>query len=302
MCQHLFRPILALCLITATYNASASEKSISPSPRMLPGIFFPGPHAPNALTQHSLVANTQTADSLKNPADADTYFKLTLTVGDKIGNIFSRAISYRGDGFKEVVFRVSGTCVYTVLENDADKPLFNCNYRYDGHDEGNSKVRITNKGGTNTNDKGESSEYRDASGILYNELIWGAPPAALTPGVTWNATLTQPWEMGGPGIQKVTVLATDPANRSITLQREGSSTGYFENDYKQINVIKDGKTILMDVTPGPAHWLGYTIIQNGMVVSDELLVTRPVTLTAGDLKLTAGQREYMLLNQMPVTK
>jgi len=223
-------------------------------------------------------------------------------VGDKIGNIFSRAISYKGDGFKEVVFRVSGTCVYTVLDNDPEKPLYNCNCRYDGREESNSKVKITNNGGTNIDEKGQSSEYRDASGILYNELIWGAPPAVLTPGVSWNITLSKPWELGGPGVQKVTVIATDPANQSITLQREGNSTGFFENDIKQIKIVKDGNTILMDVTPGPSHWIGYTIIKNGMVVSDELLVTRPITLTAGDVKFTADQREYMLLNQMPVTK
>lgn len=56
----------------------------------------------------------------------------------------------------------------------------------------------------------------------------------------------------------------------------------------------------MNLTPGAAHWIGYTSFKNGLVISDELMVSLPVTLAAGDLRYTATQREYILLNEMPV--
>jgi hypothetical protein len=74
-----------------------------------------------------------------------------------------------------------------------------------------------------------------------------------------------------------------------------------DNDIKQLSINKDGKATKMDIVPGSSHWIGYTIFKNGMVVSDELMVTRPITLNSDSLSFKAEQREYILLNEMPVS-
>jgi hypothetical protein len=282
MYKLLLRSIVASCLIAVTMDSSASYRSF---------IQTVGPTVPAI---GSIVPSY-------NPGDSDLYFKLRMNKGDKIGNVFSRACSFKGDSIAEAVWRVSGTAVYTVLDNDPEKPAFSCTARYDGRPEASGKVTITNNGRTNVHENGQSDENTDASGILYNSLIWGAPPATLKPGVTWNVTMTGPWELGCPGVQKVTVIATDPKNHTITLQREGEGAGFYDGDQKQVKVVKDGKTIMMDMTPGNSHWTGYTIIKDGLIISDELVVTRPVTLTTGDQKFAADQRQYILLNLMPAT-
>jgi hypothetical protein len=55
------------------------------------------------------------------------------------------------------------------------------------------------------------------------------------------------------------------------------------------------------VLPGRSHWRGYTTFHAGVVVSDELMVERPVTLVSDALGRIRGQeREYIALNAMPV--
>ena len=113
-------------------------------------------------------------------------------------------------------------------------------------------------------------------------------------------SLPGPWELGGPGSQKVKVLSTDSDYHTITLQREGNGIGFFDNDIKRIRITtKDTATLLVNIEPGACHWIGNTIIKDGLIISDELMVTRPVTLVSGDIRFTAEQREYILLNQMP---
>ncbi|MGZ7072625.1 MAG: hypothetical protein ACXVKL_09310, partial [Candidatus Angelobacter sp.] len=68
----------------------------------------------------------------------------------------------------------------------------------------------------------------------------------------------------------------------------------------QIHITKAGKSYLVDVAPGKAHWIGYTTFREGVVISDELLVDRSVTLSSKELaSITTSQREYILLNAMP---
>jgi len=50
-------------------------------------------------------------------------------------------------------------------------------------------------------------------------------------------------------------------------------------------------------------WTGYTTFREGVVVSDELLVQRPVTFVSNELSRMAGsEREYILLNAMPAPR
>lgn len=141
----------------------------------------------------------------------------------------------------------------------------------------------------------------DASGLLYNAGVWGSPPSSLRKGTSWDVVIAEPWELGPAGKETVTVLALDPAEHTVTLRREGSGDGFFDNDAKQVHLTKDGKNYTADVSPGRAQWRGYTTFREGIVISDELLVERPVTLTSKELGSMAGtERQYILLNAMPV--
>src|SRR5258708_7802307 len=57
---------------------------------------------------------------LKTPQNISgaKYFTLKVKNGEKLGNIFSRTISFKSDSFPEIVNRVSGTGIYTVINNN----------------------------------------------------------------------------------------------------------------------------------------------------------------------------------------
>jgi hypothetical protein len=128
-----------------------------------------------------LVAAFLSADSKAPPPphpkgdNSDWFFKLNVSKGEKLSNIFSGTVAYQGDGFAPVVQRVSGTGVYTVV---------------------------------------------------------------------------------------------------------------------------DGEKVKMDIVPGRSTWSGYTTFKNHIIISDELLVTRPISLKNDSLNFSARQREYILLNAM----
>lgn len=226
------------------------------------------------------------------------YLTLKLAKGDTLANIYSRTIAFTGDQFQPQVYRISGSSTYVVTNNDARNPSFIETDRYDEQPATQNEVTI----GLNGNNvfAGKSFINPNASGLLYSEFIWGPIPAKLHEGDTWQHTISQAWELGGPGTQTVKVIAVDPQHATITLQREGTSEGFFDHDVQQLPITtKDAKKLKATITPGTAHWMGYTIFKNGVVISDELLVTRPVTLEAEGQQFKGTQREYMLLNAMP---
>ncbi|MEP6613988.1 MAG: hypothetical protein ABJA76_18930 [Mucilaginibacter sp.] len=238
--------------------------------------------------------------SAKN-VNATPFFALNLKKGEKLANIYSRAIAFASDDFAPLVFRVSGTSYYEVLDDNPTKPKFNETDLYDGRPAGTgvSQIGLDGKGTY----EGKEFTNTSASGLLYTTLVWGTAPASLKEGDTWAADITVPWELGGAGKQTITVISIDANHNTITLKRDGNSEGYFDHDMKQLEVtLKDGKKVKMNLTPGTATWTGYTTFKNGIVLADELLVTRPVTLTTDSLHFTASQREYILLNAMPVEK
>ena len=231
--------------------------------------------------------------------DSRPFFTPHLQIGETIGNIFSRTISYKSDSFPEVCFRVSGTAIYTVKDSSSWKPVLTCAYRYDARGEGVSTVHMSDFGKTATDDSGRSAVNTDASGFLFNQLIWGTAPATLAVGDTWTVRIPQAWELGGPGDQTVTVMDIDPQSNTIRLKREGRGEGFYDNDAKSVTIQKNGKPVRMTITPGVTHWVGYTTFKNGLVISDELLSTRTVTLTDNGVQYQASQREYILLDEMP---
>jgi hypothetical protein len=140
----------------------------------------------------------------------------------------------------------------------------------------------------------------DGSGLLFSTFLWGRPPDDLKVGDTWTVSIPQPWELGPSGKQKVTVLSLDKVSHLIMLEREGSGTGSFDGDKTELDLAKGGKTLHVAVTAGDAHWHGYTLFRDGIVISDELMVVRSLTLTAsGQAPIAATQRQYILLNASP---
>jgi hypothetical protein len=227
------------------------------------------------------------------------YLQVHVQPGQKFSNIFSRAIAYKVEGVDDVVRRVSGTAEYTVRESSPARIALDGKFLYDGQPEAKGKTEIKDQGRISCWE-GKCAVATDASGLLYNAGIWGSPPSSLRKGTSWEVAIAEPWELGPAGHETVTVVAVDAAGHSVTLQREGSGEGLFDNDAKQVRVTKDGKNYVADLSPGKAHWIGYATFREGIITSDELLVERPVTLASKELGNLAGtEREYILLNEMP---
>lgn len=233
------------------------------------------------------------------PLTAQYYFQPDLQKGSVLSNIFSRTNSYKGEGFDELARRISGTATYTVTAATSDDISFDLIGRYDGRPESRGTERIRDGGRTDCYD-GKCSPSLEASGVLYNPLLWGMPSGNLRKGMSWTVKIPQPWELGPSGEQTITVISLDPRNGMATLERKGAGSGFFASDSRQVPIVKDGKSYIMEVVPGRSRWIGYTTFRKGVVWSDELLVTRPVILKSETLgSLAATERQYILLNAMP---
>ncbi|HET8551973.1 MAG TPA: hypothetical protein VFM97_05805 [Gammaproteobacteria bacterium] len=195
--------------------------------------------------------------------------------------------------------RVSGTADYVVEKVASDGVVFNETWRVDGNSSGSAKIKLLKDDMTYCR-KGHCRIDRETSGLVFNPLLWGDPPANLHAGVTWAATISRPWEIGPPGVEHVRVLRADPVNHQVTLVREGSGDGKSLDDQrlKTITITTStGKSIKVSVIPGKTHWSGYTTICNGIIVGDEIMVERDVTLvTQSGTRFHGKQRAYTLLN------
>src|ERR1700709_376378 len=101
--MHIKQPYLLVLLITICTHASLAQKS-----------------KPKQKTTNS---------------GSDWYFKPELKKGEVLGNIYSRAIAYSGDGFADLVQRVSGSSTYKVIDDNYLKPVFTETDLYDGRPE-----------------------------------------------------------------------------------------------------------------------------------------------------------------------
>ena len=159
-----------------------------------------------------------------SPVGDDDFLTPRMSVGEHISNVFSIAASVQADGFDERVGRNSGSADYTLTQTSPG-PVFT--FVTDGFYDGASKyhaVDIIRDGGATSCFDGKCAIYTDASGPLYNRLLWGDPPAHLKAGMTWSVTIRQPWELGPAGDQTVTVMHVDDTDGTVTLKREGSAT------------------------------------------------------------------------------
>jgi hypothetical protein len=221
--------------------------------------------------------------------------------GERYANVFSRTIAIHADGFEDSVRRVSGSAQYRVLDGSAPQPRLRIDYRYDGLQQGNGTVELREQGAVSCFN-GSCAPNTDASGLAWKPHLWGTAPARLQVGQHWEVSLPTPWELGTPGRQTVTVVALDRAGQRVTLEREGSGEGAYLGDRLDTTLVREGHSYPVHLLPGRSHWRGYTTFHAGVVVSDELVVERAVTLVSPTLGRVAGQeREYILLNAMPAT-
>jgi hypothetical protein len=222
-----------------------------------------------------------------------------LHAGEVFGNVFSRTIALQASGFDDGVRRVSGTATYHVVDATAMPPKLRIDYHYDGRPAGSGTVALPDEGATNCYD-GTCAPNTDASGLAYNPLLWGRAPATLRLGQRWTVDIGVPWELGPAGRQTVTVVALDPASHTVSLEREGSGTGAWLGDATQLTLTRGGRSHAVVREPGRTHWHGRTTFRDGIVLSDELISTRPVTLASAQLGHIEGvERQYILLNATP---
>ncbi|MCX7513387.1 hypothetical protein [Frateuria sp. STR12] len=222
-----------------------------------------------------------------------------LHAGAVFGNVFSRTIALQAPGFDDAVRRVSGTATYRVLDATTTPPQLRIDYHYDGRPAGSGTVVLPDEGATNCYD-GKCAPNTDASGLAYNPLLWGRAPATLRVGQRWTVDIGAPWELGPAGRQTVTVVALDPASHTVSLEREGSGNGPWLGDAPQLALTRGDRSYPVTRQSGRAHWHGRTTFRDGIVLSDELVSTRPVTLASAQLGRIEGvERQYILLNATP---
>jgi hypothetical protein len=229
----------------------------------------------------------------------DAYLGLHVHAGEHYADIFSKAISVKGAGFDDIVRRISGTASYEVVSLAPEGPMFKLTYRYDGRPAGENAYQIRDGGKTGCN-AGECSTNSDTSGLAFNPLLWGLPPGDLRAGMTWTVKIDKPWEAGPPGTETVRVMSVDAKNKIVMLEREGSGNGTSDDDQRQLPIVVDGKSGMATIVPGPSRWSGQIAVKNGIIVSDEILVERHVKLQSTLGNFEGDEREYTLLNAMPV--
>jgi hypothetical protein len=234
------------------------------------------------------------------PRRDTNFFIPNPAVGDRFSTVFSIASSIQADGFDESVWRNSGSADNTLVAIGDDQSLaFDAEVDYDGTPRQRARNIIRDSGAISCWNA-DCQAVTDASGFLYNRLMWGPPRADLKPGMVWDVTMSKPWELGPAGKQTVTVLHVDDTDGSVTLRREGTAAGGFADESKKVTLQKNGQKVAFEVTPGTAHWIGLTTFRHGAVVNDELLVVRHDVLHSQETgEIAATQRRYILLNAAP---
>ncbi len=222
-----------------------------------------------------------------------------VQASEEIGNVFSRTISFQITGYDTFVRRVSGTGLYKVLSASPDQIVLNGTFLYDGNPPSTGE-NIIKDGGRTICWKGDCSPATDASGVSINPLFWGTPRGKLHVGQSWQVDIAVPWELGPPGKQLVRVVSVDPLDDGVTLERQGEGQGEALNEIRKLTLAKGKQSYTVDVVPGASKWSGYTTFQHGVVISDVLIVEKPVTVTSKEMGESKGvERQYILLNQAP---
>ncbi|MBB2197174.1 MAG: hypothetical protein ABF479_15570 [Gluconacetobacter sp.] len=232
-------------------------------------------------------------------------FEPSLKSGDVFSNAFSIQRSVTAPGYQEFVWRNGGTADYRVTKATTHGIEFDMQARYDGRPIARHHISMTPSGDRFcifNAAKIACESDRDASGLLFNQAVWGRPLGALKSGSYWHESHLSAWEFGGAGgSQDVIVTGYDITTGAITLSRAGSAEGFYsENDPTTITLLKDGHQKEFHLRPGHTSWRGVTIIKAGIVLSDEIIVERDdVLVDDGNRTVTAHERRIMLENAAP---
>ncbi|TCK71859.1 hypothetical protein [Acidipila rosea] len=237
----------------------------------------------------------------KAEADAGFYLSPHLSAGQTLSFITYRVISLYGTGIEDSVVTLPATGTYIFQSSpSSDIIRWKADVRMDGKRVLKNVEGEYRDHGTTTCYGGKCSLDTNASGPFYNPTFWGTPQGELKAGETWTVTLSQPWELGPPGTQTVTVISVDKVNGIVVLKREGDGVGPYEGTHETASVKKDSKIYKVATRFGRAHWSGQAVIQHGVIVSDELLCTTPVELSSPDFGTVEVQsRQYMSVLEHP---
>jgi hypothetical protein len=228
------------------------------------------------------------------------YLTLQLQKDQVYATVFSKAVEVRGEGFDDYTGRYSGTAAYKVLDPNPDRPVFDL--RSPAFDKASYHVVLTQQDkGQQDCIEGKCEVDRETSGLTFNPLLWGMPTGELKVGQTWEVQVTEPWEIGPQGSETVRVVSLDPATGTVTLRREGSGNGASQDDARKLPIVVKGRKLEATVTAGSSHWSGLTTIQHGIILNDDILIRRRVTLQTEAGQFTGEETEYTLLNEMPTT-
>lgn len=232
-------------------------------------------------------------------SEPDPYLKPRFRTGERYADIYSKSVSIVGQGFEPIVKRFGGSSAYTVTDPNPDAPRFDESDIVDGRPPVPGTLVIRDQGNTNC--------YNDAcylnsqtSGLAFIPLLWGVPPGPLKAGLTWKISIDKPWEIGPAGTEKVQVISVDPVEKTLILQREGFGTGPAEDDKRGLPISVNGKSGTANVVAGLSHWSGRMIVRAGIVLSDEILIERVVTLHSDLGDFTGVERVYTISASMPV--
>ena len=232
---------------------------------------------------------------------ADVFLKAKPTPGEMISDITYRVVSTSGAGMEDIVWRSGATGTYSILPSDAPDVIpWKVSVHMDGMTTITDATGDYRNGGKTMCFQGKCELTTDASGPFFNPTFWGEPQGDLKPGMTWTVTLAQPWELGPPGQQTISVVSTDPANGVIVLKREGHGEGSYLGGKSKVDIKKNGKDYHAEVKRGTSHWVGQAVFRHGVVISDELLCDTPVELSAPEIgTIQAHERQYMSLLEHP---
>lgn len=110
--------------------------------------------------------------------DASRCLETRMEVSQQFGNVFSRAVAFRVDGFDPLVKRISGTGIYQVERVTPLEIVTNSTFLYDGRPTATGETTIKD-GGRTICWQGDCSAATDASGVSINPFLWGRPAGKL---------------------------------------------------------------------------------------------------------------------------
>ena len=238
--------------------------------------------------------------TIADTGTSNPYLTPQLQKGQVYADLFSKAVEVQGEGFDPYVGRYSGSAAYKVLDPNPASSTFDEKYPALGKAEVEGAVIRRGDGETWCHD-GKCDVDRETSGLAFNPLLWGMPAGELKVGQSWQVKVTEPWEIGPVGNETVKVVSLDAADGIVTLEREGSGAGPSQDDERKLPITVQGKKLPATVTAGPSTWSGLTTIQRGIILNDEILIRRSVTLQTDAGTFKGEETEYTLLNLMPAT-